>query len=80
MSVVNKFQVIFDDPKNKLEDINMGEFHGITIFINEFIAQRCILIHELSSEPILWIRINDKLSDIDHLLGAIYLPHESSDY
>ena len=38
--------------KNKLEDINMGEFHGITIFINEFIAQRCIIIHDLSSESI----------------------------
>ena len=45
---------------NKLEDINMGEFHGITIFINEFSAQRCIIIHDLSSESILWIRINDK--------------------
>ena len=38
----------------------MGEFHGITIFINEFSAQRCIIIHDLSSESILWIRINDK--------------------
>ena len=34
----------------------------------------------LSSESILWIRINDKLSGIDLLLGAIYLPHEASDY
>ena len=66
--------------KMKLEDISMGEFHGITIFVNEFIAQRCIIIHDLSSEFILWIRINDKLSGIYLLLGAIYLPHEASDY
>ena len=66
--------------KIKLEDINIGEFHGITIFINEFIAQRCIIIHDLSSESILWIRINNKLSGIDLLLGPIYLPHEASDY
>ena len=58
----------------------MGEFHGINIFINEFIAQRCIIIHDLSSESILWIHINDKLSGIDLLLGAIYIPHEASDY
>ena len=66
--------------KIKLEDINMEKFHGITIFINEFIAQRCITINDLSSESILWIRINDKLSGIDLLFGAIYLPHEASDY
>ena len=58
----------------------MGQFHNITIFINEFIAQRCIIIHDLSSESILWICINDKLSGIDFLLGAIYLPYEASDY
>ena len=31
-------------------------------------------------ESILWIHINNKLSAIDLLLGAVYLPHEASDY
>ena len=56
----------------------MGGIHGI--FIQYFITQRYIIIHDLSSESILWICINDKLSCIDILLGAVYLPHEASDY
>ena len=64
----------------KIRRHKYGGIHGITIFIKEFIAQRCIIIQDLSSESILWIRINDKLSGIDLLLGAVYLPHEASDY
>ena len=33
-----RFQVIFDDQKNKRH--KYGGIHGITIFIKEFIAQR----------------------------------------
>ena len=65
---------------NKIKRHKSGGIHGITIFIKELIAQRCIIIHNLSSESILWIRINGKLSVIDLLLGATYLPHESCEY
>ena len=64
----------------KIKRHKYGGIHGITIFIKEFIAQRCLIIHDLYYESILWIRINDKLSGIDLLLGAVYLPHKASDY
>ena len=64
---------------NKIRRHTYGGIHGITIFIKELIAQRCIIIQDLSSESILWIRINDELSGNDLLLGAVYLPHEVSD-
>ena len=50
------------------------------MFIREHIAPNCTIIDKFVLESVLWIHLNKNISGFEFLLGAIYLPHEASDY
>ena len=57
-----------------------GGIHGICIFIREHIASNCTIINEFLSESILWLHVKNTVLGYDFILGAVYLPYETSDY
>ena len=78
--------------KRKLLDLNLllcpqilkrnkyGGIHGICVFIKERIPHHCTIIDNFVSESVLWKHFNTHISGFSFILGAVYLPHEASDY
>ena len=64
----------------KLERHKYGDIHGICVFIKEHISHHCAIIDNFVSESVLWIHFNKNVSGFAFILGAVYLPHEASDY
>ena len=64
----------------KLERHKYGGIHGISVFIKERISYHCTIIDNFVSESVLWINFNKNVSGFAFILGAVYLPHEASDY
>ena len=50
------------------------------MFIREHIAHNCTIIDNFVIESVLWVHLNKNISGYDFILGAVYLPHEASDY
>ena len=57
-----------------------GGIHGICIFVKEDIALNCTIIDNFLSESIFWLHMKPNISNQHFILGAVYLPHEKSDY
>ena len=50
------------------------------MFIKERISHHCTIIENFVSESVLWVNFNKNVSGLAFILGAVYLPHEASDY
>ena len=75
---INGFKSFIMPKKNKKH--KHGGIHGICVFIREHIAHNCTIIDKFVSESVLWIHLNKNVSGFEFILGAVYLPHEASDY
>ena len=75
---INGFKSFIMPKKNKKH--KHGGIHGICVFIRQNIAHNCTIIDKFVSESVLWIHLNKNISGFEFILGAVYLPHEASDY
>ena len=68
------------DPVKKTDKHKLPKYpgiHGLTVYIKDYLAVNCQLVNneELQCKSVIWIKIPDNF-----ILGAVYLPHERSDY
>ena len=64
----------------KIKKHKYGGIHGICILVKAHVAINCHIIETVSSESILWLHVNNKVLGYDCIIGAVYIPHEMSDY
>ena len=66
--------------ERKCKSHRYGGIHGLCIFIKKCIAPHCSILKDLASESILWIYVKNVVLGYDFILGAVYIPHETSDH
>lgn len=64
--------------KSKSQDQKLGRFHGVSVLVSKNFPCSFTIIHNMTSDCILWLKIN--FCDHDFILGAVYIPHDCSRY
>ena len=64
--------------KKKCKTHKYGGIHGICILVKNQFAMNCTVIHEMTSESILWVHVTKHVIGREFILGSVYLPHEGS--
>ncbi len=60
----------------------LGGVHGICIFVKNCYKHAVNVVNDTKSDSVLWIEINESAFGEGNgiIIGAVYLPHEGSDY
>ena len=66
--------------KKKCKTHKYGGIHGICILVKNKFAMNCTVIHEMTSESIVWIHVTKHVIGREFILGSVYLPHEGSNH
>ena len=64
-------------------NVNLGNYfatHGICVLVRKHLAKFFKIIEGKSSKQVLWIKVDESVIGNDFILGAVYLPCESSIY
>ena len=78
-SAISNFNKFTKDPPDYRVNYTHGGFHGISIFTNPSVITKAEIIPDLTSECVLWIKVQF-LNFFDFIYGAAYIPCISSKF
>ena len=53
---------------------------GIAVLVKNDLSKCVSLVTNIISNSVLWLKINKNVFGLDFVLGAVYIPHEGSQY
>lgn len=65
---------------NMFKNQSSAAVHGIAIFYREKLGNKVHIVNDLSSNCVLWVKIDQTAFGFEFVLGSVYIPHEGSKY